>query len=85
MIEVKPQTYTKEHQTIRSRTTGKDYEIMFGPQPGNLVPKNPFASKAQQRFMYANPDILGKKGLKEWSSKTDFKSLPQHKAKSRAK
>jgi hypothetical protein len=39
----------------------------------------PFESKAQQGYMYAHPEILGKKGLKEWSSKTDFKSLPSYK------
>ena len=70
-----------EHDKVTSRLTGKQHEISMGMHGGGLVPKNPFASKAQQRFMYANPDILGKKGLKEWSSKTDFKSLPQHKGK----
>lgn len=38
----------------------------------------PFESSSQQGFMYAHPDILGKKGLKEWSDKTDFKHLPNH-------
>jgi len=38
----------------------------------------PFESKAQQGYMYAHPEILGKEGLKEWSSKTDFKHLPEH-------
>lgn len=38
----------------------------------------PFKSSAQQRYMYAHPEILGKKGLKEWSDKTDFKDLPEH-------
>jgi hypothetical protein len=38
----------------------------------------PFDSKAQQRYMYAHPEILGKKGLKEWSGSTDFKKLPEH-------
>jgi len=38
----------------------------------------PFLSKKQQRFAYANPEKFGgKKGLKEWSSKTDFESLPE--------
>lgn len=41
----------------------------------------PFTSKAQQRFAYANPDKFGgKKGLAEWSSDTDFKTLPARKA-----
>jgi len=43
----------------------------------------PFQSKAQQRFAYANPDKFGgKEGLKEWSSATDFNSLPEKKKKS---
>lgn len=42
----------------------------------------PFQSKAQQKYMYAHPEVLGKKALKEWSSKTDFKDLPEHAHKS---
>jgi hypothetical protein len=38
----------------------------------------PFESKAQQGYMFAHPEILGKKALKEWSDKTDFKGLPEH-------
>jgi hypothetical protein len=74
-VEQDKPDFTKEHQTIISRTTGKPCEISFGPLPGNLVPANPFSSISQQKYMYANPEVLGKKGLKEWSSKTDFKSL----------
>jgi hypothetical protein len=37
----------------------------------------PFASKAQQRFLYSHPDRLGKKALAEWSSKTNFSKLPE--------
>jgi hypothetical protein len=37
----------------------------------------PFKSRKQQKYMYAHPDILGKKGLEEWSSKTNFKKLPE--------
>lgn len=36
----------------------------------------PFKSVAQQHFLYSHPDRIGKKALKEWSDKTDFKSLP---------
>jgi hypothetical protein len=76
---------TPEHTKVYSRTLAKDVEIgvgIHGTSPdadakGGLVPKNPFASTSQQKYMYANPEILGKKGLKEWSSKTDFKSLPK--------
>jgi hypothetical protein len=70
--------YTTEHQTVISRTTGLSHEISMGMPGRGMVPKNPFASKAQQGYMYAHPEILGKKALKEWSSKTDFKSLPKH-------
>jgi len=38
----------------------------------------PFASKSQQRFLYAHPDkVGGASKLKEWSAATDFSSLPQ--------
>lgn len=40
----------------------------------------PFQSKAEQRFLYSHPDkIGGKEKLKEWSSATDFKTLPEKK------
>jgi hypothetical protein len=76
---------TPEHTKVYSRTLARDVEIgvgIHGTSPdadarGGLCPKNPFASKQQQKYMYANPSILGKKGLAEWSSKTDFKSLPK--------
>jgi hypothetical protein len=80
---------TPEHTEIVSRTLGKKVEIGVGPLPvgpsgiGGLVPANPFSSTSQQKFMYSNPSILGKKGLKEWSSKTDFKSLPKKVKKSK--
>jgi hypothetical protein len=40
----------------------------------------PFESKAQQGYMHAHPEILGKKGLHEWdeATKGKFKSLPEH-------
>lgn len=76
---------TKEHDKIFSRTRGTQMEIAVGPHgtgskdgaTGGLVSKNPFASKQQQKYMYANPEILGKKGLREWSAKTNFNSLPK--------
>jgi hypothetical protein len=38
----------------------------------------PFESKKQQRFAYAHPEKFGgAKGLKEWSSATDFSKLPE--------
>lgn len=77
-VKVEPTNYTKEHQTIVSRTTGRPIEIEFGPLPGNLVPANPFASMAQARFAHANPEKFGGENkLKEWDKATNFKSLPK--------
>lgn len=67
-----------EHDTIRSRTTGRKMEISMGPQPGGLVPKNPFASLAQEGYMHEHPEKLGKKGLAEWDAATKGKHLPEH-------
>jgi hypothetical protein len=42
----------------------------------------PFKSIAQQHFAYAHPEKFGgQEGLKEWSSDTDFSSLPERKKK----
>lgn len=42
----------------------------------------PFASKAQQRFLYSHPEKVGGKAkLAEWSSATNFKTLPEKKKK----
>ncbi len=42
----------------------------------------PFASKAQQRFLYSHPEkVGGKKKLAEWSASTDFKKIPEKKKK----
>jgi hypothetical protein len=42
----------------------------------------PFKSKAQQRFLYAHPEkVGGKEALAEWSSATNFKTLPEKKKK----
>lgn len=73
-----PSTFYPEHAKIRSRTTGRKHEIEFGPQPGGLVPKNPFASLAQAGYMHTHPEILGKKGLAEWDAATKGKHLPKH-------
>jgi hypothetical protein len=69
--------FTTEHQTITSRTTGLPHEISFGMLDNGNVPRNPFVSQNQQRFLYSHPEKIGKKALAEWSSKTDFKSLPK--------
>lgn len=46
----------------------------------------PFASKAQQRYMYEHKDDPSMKNvdLKEWSSATDFKHLPEKKTKKKS-
>lgn len=42
----------------------------------------PFQSKAQQKFLYANPEkVGGKDALAEWSADTNFSSLPEKKKK----
>jgi len=66
-----------EHDTVRSRTTGRKMEISMGPQPGGMVPTNPFASLAQEGFLHAHPEKLGKKGLAEWDEATKGKHLPK--------
>lgn len=72
-----PLEHTTEHQNIVSRTTGRKHEIKFGPQPGGLVPANPFASLAQEGYMHAHPEILGKKALAHWDKETKGKKLPE--------
>jgi hypothetical protein len=68
----------KEHGLrVTSRITGESVEITFGPQGGGLVPKNPFASLAQEGYMHANPEVLGKDALAEWDSATKGKKLPK--------
>ncbi len=70
--------YTREHDYVISRINGAAYNVSFGPQPGGLVPANPFASQQQQKFLYAHPEkVGGKKKLEEWSAATDFKHLPK--------
>jgi hypothetical protein len=68
---------TKEHDTITSRITGKKHEIMLGPNGDGLVPANPFASLAQEGYLHAHPEKLGKAGLAEWDAATKGKKLPK--------
>ena len=70
--------YTSEHDTVRSRTTGRKIEISMPPQGGGLVPKNPFASLTQEGYLHAHPEKLGKAGLKDWDAATKGKHLPEH-------
>lgn len=69
---------SREHDKIKSRTTGKMCEIGLGPNGAGLVPANPFASLAQAGMMHANPEILGKKGLLEWDSASKGRKIPKH-------
>jgi hypothetical protein len=79
-LDVNKLPWTREHDYLISRTTGYANEVKFGPQAGGLVSRNPFASKSQQRFMFAaeaRGDI--KKGTAEkWAKHTpNIKSLPE--------
>jgi len=43
----------------------------------------PFKSKAQQGYLHAHPEILGKKALKEWDAASKGShDLPEHVHKS---
>ena len=75
---------TKEHDQVYSRTLGKMVEIgvgIHGTSPkdgdrGGLVPKNPFASLAQEGFLHAHPEKLGPAKLAEFDKATKGKKLP---------
>ena len=67
-----------EHDMQPSKLGGKPREISMGVHGGGLVPKNPFASIAQEGFMHAHPEKLGKTALDEWDSATKGKKLPKH-------
>ena len=62
---------------MRSRTTGRKLEISMGMNGDGKVPKNPFASLAQEGYLHAHPEKLGKAGLKEWDAATKGKKLPK--------
>jgi hypothetical protein len=67
-----------EHDRVQSRLGGKSKEISMGPHGGGLVPANPFASLAQEGYLHAHPEKLGKAGLEEWDEATKGKKLPEH-------
>lgn len=69
---------TSEHDTIKSRITGRTHEIMFGPQDKGNVPKNPFASLAQAGYLHSHPEKLGPEKLAEFDAATKGKKLPKH-------
>ena len=69
---------TPEHTKIHSRTLHRDIEIGVGMHGDNKVPANPFASKSQQRFLFAHPEkVGGKKKLEEWAHATNFSKIPE--------
>jgi hypothetical protein len=72
-----PNKPMSEHDTIRSRTTGRKTEIAMPPQGGGLVPKNPFASLAQEGWAHEHPEKLGAKKLAEFDAATKGKNLPK--------
>lgn len=72
-----PNARMSEHDTIRSRTTGRKIEISMGMQPDGMVPKNPFASLAQEGYLHAHPEKLGAKKLAEFDAATKGKRLPK--------
>lgn len=84
-VKAEPQKYMHEHDKVYSRTLNTDIEICMGPHgaapdkgSGGLVPANPFASIAQQRYLHAHPEkVGGKTALDEWDAATDFKKLPK--------
>jgi len=68
--------FVREHDYIISRTTGAAVEVKFGPQPGNLVPANPFASLAQAGYLHSHPEILGKDKLAEFDKASKGRKIP---------
>jgi hypothetical protein len=70
-----------EHDQVKSRITGRNVEISMGMPGQGFVRANPFASRQQQKFLYAHPEkVGGKKKLAEWSAATDFAHLPKRAA-----
>jgi len=67
---------SREHDKIRSRTTGREREISLGPNGAGLVPANPFASEKQRAFLNMHPEKLGAKGLAEWNQASKGLKLP---------
>lgn len=75
--EAEKPKHMNEHDKITSRTTGRKHEISMGPQFGSMVPKNPFASLAQEGFLHAHPEKLGAKKLAEFDAATKGMKLPK--------
>lgn len=82
-VKQQEQTYMHEHDKVKSRLGGREREISMGVHGAGLVPANPFASIAQEGYMHAHPEILGKDALEEWDSATKGKKLPKHVKKSK--
>ena len=84
-LDPKELPYVHEHDFLISRIDGCPRKVKFSPPGCNLVPSNPFASLKQNAYMHMHPEILGKKGLKEWESKTDYSNLPEKVRKKKGK
>lgn len=75
-----PDQGIKEHGLkVTSRITGRVVDVGFGPIGGGLVPKNPFASLAQEGYLHSHPEKLGAKKLTELNAATKGKKLPKRK------
>lgn len=68
---------TSEHDKIQSRISRRPIEIEFGPLPSGFVPKNPFASAAQQGYLHAHPEKLGAAKLAEFDRASKGLKLPK--------
>jgi hypothetical protein len=75
--EKKDLPYMHEHDTVKSRLTGKDVEISMPPSGNGMVSKNPFVSLAQEGFLHAHPEKLGAKKLAEFDRETKGMKLPK--------
>ena len=90
-VKVEPVEMNGEHDTVRSRLTGKLHEISFGPLPahsdpklGGLIAFNPFHSKAQMKkfFVMEKEGKIPKGTAEHWAHETpNISKLPQHKRK----
>ena len=76
-LEVKNLPYTREHDYLISRTTGAAYEVKFGPLCSGYVPKNPFASQMQEKYLNMHPEKLGPEKLEEFNQASKGLKLPK--------
>jgi len=79
-----PLEHTSEHDTRTSRITGRKHEIHMGVHGAGLVPANPFASLAQEGYLHAHPEKLGKEKLAEFDKATKGMKLPKRTSRNRS-